>query len=402
MIDLIEMKSSQASLSGDTAHVTLGTVASIWDSGPSKVVVATFPLVQPCEYTLWKGALLQVDDPTDTRIRIRLSNGTDDYWMNETTLVIAKVTATNWESQYSPAWVLDNLDLWTHPGLEVKVGLVSDPARRNVSCAGLSVLLELPTERDTIATAIRLIAGAMQDIHPIKIFVKTLTSRQTAFKLGEPYSEFGYDISALAQVTVNGDHRSATVANGIITLLGEPPNIGDVVKIAFNFDPGVVVKRHDKGPTPQKTPQWILSNLVTAGGLNGKVPTRTVGPYRVQGRRVDMQITVRGLDSLQDGALAMREALQSALADSIEVCLPSGRTAYATADGTVELLPSGGDSLPQAVGVIRLPLIEWTSFKKLRDTRSGSPGAYTPIFNTFNIAGSVTETVDSTSPAPAA
>ena len=356
MIDVLEVKPTEAVLSGEWRRTLSGVTVSR-NRGEATV---EYPLVEPSTFVVWKGAELGLVDPSTDAVKVRLSDGANQYFIDEDeNLVINEVAdPDDWSTDFMPAHLLGNLDLWTRQKLQVIVrleGTSSDPVP---SCGGLSVLMDLPTWEGAVMAAVRAIATAVVGSRPVLVHRLVATEQVQEIQLGDQFSEHAINLATGVTVVVNGLPKSATVQSGKVVLNGPPAPAGSVIEIAVQFAPTIAVRRGDESRQVHRTPEWVLTDLVRGGGLNGQMPSLDVNGRRVYRRRVDLRIMARGVANRQAEAFAMRAALQSVFQTGLRVTFPSCRQVIAFTDSMVEVLKGGGSlGLPEAVGVVRCPLV---------------------------------------------
>ena len=373
---------SQGSLRLDsTVRRTFGTV--------------TYPSISADEHVLWKSAELRgVHDQSTDAVRVRLSNGTTQYFIDEDDdMTLKPVTdTTQWDTEFSTPYHLGSLDLWTQRTLSIIVHMVATPSFPRPSVKGVDVLMDLPAWAGAVAHAVKAVVQKVATIEPIMVErfpfgTGTLSEATQEFKIGDPHSEHGYSLTSLVQVLVDGTHKSASLSNGIVTLLGPPAPPGSVVKIAVKYLPNTSVRRVGEVQIIDRTPAWVVSGLVVEDGLDGLISPLVIAGYEVFRRKVELRITVNGVAHRQADALAMRLALQSELAEGLLVRLPSGRCLSANLlDGVVEVIPQGSTNLPMASTIITLALDEFPRARLVKNARSEQDdGSVIPVLTQISI-----------------
>ncbi|KKL73182.1 hypothetical protein LCGC14_2077470 [marine sediment metagenome] len=370
MIDLLTLKASRAIRTGDVRY-RRGEVYVAHPRDLAKSGTVEFDAIEPDGRVLWMSAeVLGVDDPGTDAVRIRFSNGSQQYYLDQDDFKFKLVTDTDsWVDEYTRPHMLGNIDLWTQGSLKLVVHLVVTKQYPDPRIKDAVVLLDLPAWEGAAAQAIRIIATGVRDLRPILIHGSTLTEDTSEFNIGSPYSEHQIVLEEIVQVTLDGVHKSAELSDGKIVLLGPPARAGQAVKIAATFVPTITVRRVGEIRVISQTPAWVMSNLILGGGLNGRLAPVDVSGTEVERRYVDLQITARGASHRQADALAMRAAILEAFSSGFTVCIDSGRTFSAQIENQVEVLPGGSASIPEAIAIIRLGMTEFTSHRTIRNSR---------------------------------
>lgn len=363
MIDVVTLRHYLADLTGDIVPSQAGLRLS---GGPNESAsgTATYTTISPARMSVWKSAeLLGRWDEITNSVRVRFSNGVTQYYLDDTDMKFKEVTDTSdWTSEWTLPNLMKNLDLWTQESLEFVVYMertsTDEPLVKEIK-----VLLDLPTWVGAVHQAVKEVIAFVGTIQPLLIHEETLSADRSEWKIGEPYTEHGYDVKSLQQVAVNKVHKSAAFNAGIVTLQGPAAKKGDQVEIAVRYLPSVAVRRVEEVAVLHKTPAWWVQDLVVAGGLNGISTVRMVQGYEVQERKSELRMTVNGIAHRQHDALQMRLALQEAFGDGLAIELDSGRCITAQLDGLVEVTPQSGTILPMATAVVQLSLSEFVYAK---------------------------------------
>lgn len=400
MIDVLEVNSRLAATSGDVIVRKGRAYLRRDDIGTSGTL--TFPLLSPTGIVFWKTAdITGVQDPSRDSIRLRLSNGTTDYYIDvNDDMRIKEVDVSDWDSQYFLPYVLSSIDLWTQTTLSVKAHLVSTDRDRNPSLRTLRVLLDLPAWEGSATQAVRQILQHVDDCRPILYYSDTLAAETSEWKLGEPHTERGYELTRLVQLQVDGRHKSATLSNGVVTVEGPPVPAGASIVIAAEYNPPCVVRRANEIKTIHKLPSFLCSGLIQekSTSVSGKMASVTIGNYSVTRRMVEARVTVRGVASRQADAFSMRNALAEKFTRGVEVCLDSDRYVTASIDDTIEILAAGGDGTPEAACRIICSLITYDAAAvAVRSRTTDEADNIVPQTTTISMemSGTLSQTVDS-------
>ena len=370
MIDVRTMKPSNASASGAfrrrTSYVELssarvGTLAEF-----------VFPTITPAKMVKWIAAdVTGVDDNSTDAVRVRIGDGDDWFYFDEDdSLKLKQVTVSDWNSQYSSPLAVYAVSAWTRNKLALKVALVSTRQFRNPTFTGVSVLMDMPTWEGSIAQTIREVVQAVASVRPMLVHTETLVEATNTWKLGEPYTELGFVLESIVHVTVDGKHRSAELSSGIVTVKGATVPAGSVVEIAVTYIPQSSVRRAAESRIISKLPAFTVDQLVQSGGMNGRLPPINIGGVEVHRRFVDLQIVVNGVSTRQIDALMMRAALQEKFNGTLVIALDSGRSTGAAIMDLVTIAPSGSGNLPQCSGIVRCPMTEFVSYKRVSPSTS--------------------------------
>jgi hypothetical protein len=388
MIDVVTLKANLAERSGDVS-VRLG-MAGLGSSDVGTSGTLKYTHLQPDKMTTWKSAEVPgLADPATDAIRIRLGDGTSQFYLDQSTMKFEAVTDESaWDSEFMPPWLLGNVDLWTRKTLQLVVHLVSTTSDRQPHLGEIYILVDHPTWPGVVAQTVKDVADFLQRTPFILIHQETLSADRGSWKIGKPHSEHNYDVKSIVQVALDRVHKSADLVNGEIILSGPAAKAGQVVEIAVNVQPSMVVRRSDESDQIHRTPAWWMANLVSEGGLIGVVSSIFVGGSQVEERESELRITVNGVAHRQSDALAMRAALQSAFADGLAITFPSGRCVFAQLDGLVEVIDQGPTNLPMVTGTVSIPLKEYVFAKTVRkqredDVAPNQPGQ--PIHTEFTL-----------------
>ncbi len=373
MIDVLTVRASNAVTSGDVVK-RLGIISL--DAPPtwpeSVVGQVEYTLIEPASMVQWISAeFVGVEDQSTDAVRVRFVDADgDSFYLDESDFKFKAVAdTTSWDADYSRPAVMACLDLWTRQSLQIVVGLVSTENFPRPQVGDLKVALDLPTWEGAAAQAARRVAEAVDQIEPIVVHMETLTADQSRWLMGNPHSEINMELTELIQAAINGRHKSATLTDGVVELDGPAAKAGDSVRIAVKFKPSTSVRRMGTIRVINETPAWVLSNLITEGGLNGEVSPIGVNGIEVRRRKLDMQITVRGVATRQADALYMRAALQEYFSNGVEVVFDSCRSVQAQVEGLVEVLSGGRQSLPECIGVVRVTMDEYLGYRRVRNAR---------------------------------
>ena len=372
-VDLHEMKAGSAVRAGDV--VVRRGEARLRRTTQGNFGTLTFPLVEPDAMVLWVAASLNgvLDNSTDA-IRIRLSNGTTHYYFDESdNLRVKPVTDQSvWTDEYFGPDVLGSLDLWTQQGLQLIVCLFSTKDYPDPRCRSALTVMNFPAWEGAVSQTVTEIAKSLALVRPILIHEEALTSDRSEWKLGNDHSERGYVLTELVQVTVNNRSKSAQLSDGVVSLDGPKAQVGDVVKIAVRFKPGLLVRRTDEVHAIEKLPTWLLTNLVQnrTRVTSGRLSPLEVSGVRVYRRMLDLQITFRGVGGRQVDALSMRDAVLSHFNGGVEIVLDSCRSLAVALDDSVEVTPRSGEGFPEAVGQLRCVLHEYTGYERVVNART--------------------------------
>ncbi len=386
MIDVLRQKATSTTTTGQARH--RGAVTGLSRTALGTIGTVTFGTFAPSGVVNWLAAEIDgVENQGCDSVRMRIGTDTALYYIDENdSLRIKPVTdESSWSDQYSSPLSLASLDLWTEPTLRVVVALVSTNCDRNPTIQGLTVAMDLPMWEGSVAQATRRVVAITASIRPTLVHRETLTAPQSVWLLGEPHSEHGHVLTSLVGASVDGVVRSATLADGTVTLAGITPKTGQEVVIAVRYHPHSVVRRMADTRILHKLPAFLIDDLVRGGGLNGSMPLLNVNGIEVSRRMVDLRIQVRGAAVRQADALAMRAAMQETFGGTELITLDSGRTMGAATMEVVEVTPGGDNSMPVASGVVHCPMTEYTGYRRVSAARRGSAGAYILPTNTITI-----------------
>jgi hypothetical protein len=372
MIDVISMKASQEA-SFDGSLVNRAGIVGL--NGPSHsddyVGTLTFPEIAPPSFARWVAAEV-VGHYAHDSVRVRFTDGTRTLYLDDADMTFKDVAdSAAWDDEWTRPDLLSSLDLWTARRLGLIIRLVRTDFDRDPRVTLVRVLLDIPTWRGAVHSAVSAIVALVKTVEPVLVHSETLSEETSQWQIGEPYSEQGFQLTELVQVTVDGDHKSASLSAGVVTLVGDSVPAGSDVEIAVKYRPQSTVRRVAGVRTLNRTPAWISSNLVVSGGLNGLMPRIGIGGYTVEERRIELRITVQGVAEGTSTAFEMRAALQGALKDGLTIDLPSGRSVTAQLDGFVEVVdtdPMVGN-LPMAAGVVQAAFVEFVGHTQVRRAR---------------------------------
>lgn len=392
-IDLLQLSSSLATTSG-SVEVRRG-VASLTNSKIGTYGTLTFQAITPTGFVEWKAAALTdvIDQSTDA-IRVRLSDGSRWFYIENDQIV--PVTVSDWSSQWTPAYALGSLDLWTSTTLIVQVCLISTVSNRDPRFKSLQVVLDLPTWEGPVSQAVQRIVTALSNCEPLLIHSEVLTVPKSEWKLGNRHTELGFDLSSLVRVTINDRVKSASLSDGVVRLAGPSAPAGSAVRIVCKYRPGVLVRRSDDAQIIDKLPIWIASDLVQQiSGLAGRLSPVNVNGYIVQRNMVDLQIKFSGVASRQVDALAMRNAVIEHFSRGVDVHLDSCRSLIAAVRDTIEVSPRSGEGYPEAVGQLRCILHEYAAGYRAVAARTSSGTTQTTTVSMSLPSGDVDATNES-------
>lgn len=366
MIDVVQLKARLAKRTGDV-EVRCGTARLTGSSGTLEYVH-----LQPTKMTNWISAdIIGIRDYDTDAVRIRFGDGDKQFYFDESMDLIEVTDTSSWDDEWSPAYTMGALELWTRKSLQLIVHLVSTNSWPDPRVSDVRVLMDHPTWEGAVANTVRDVAKYVGSVEFTLIHSETLSASRGSWKIGKPYTEHQYDVRSVVQVAVDGVHKSSRLDNGEVILEGPPAPAGSTVEIAVNVLPTSTVRRVGEVDEVHRTPEWFLHELVAGGGLTGVISEFQVGGELVKQRLVELRIRVNGVAHRQADALAMRLALQSAFANGLEVQLPSGRCVFAQLDGLVEVVEEGPLNLPMATGEISVAVWEYvkttTVRKQLRD-----------------------------------
>lgn len=371
MIDALAMKASQeATRSGDLVN-RRGIIGLSGASHQERSGVLTFPRICPTMMTRWMAAEVIGHFAHDS-VRVRFTDGTRTLYLDSADLTFKDVSDTDdWDEEWSTPSLLNNLDLWTAPSLGLIIQLVRTDFDRDPQVVLVRVLMDLPTWAGSVAHVAKSIVAFIATIEPVLIHTETASAPITRWHIGAPYSEQGFDIRSLVQLCVDGDHKSATYADGVVTVVGDPIPAGSTVELAVKYRPQSSVRRVAGVRTLAKVPAWVSSNLVTSGGMNGMLPRVSVGGYEIDERRIELRVNVSGLAERTENALEMRAALQRAFVGGLTIELPSGRSVTAQIDGFVEVIEKDSQmgNLPMAAGTVMVAFVEYVGEHLVRRAR---------------------------------
>jgi hypothetical protein len=358
VIDVTHFRASDAE-KGSGLVMDYGSVRLRGHRSEDLGATLTFEALEPTKMVRWMAAEVVGEFAHDS-VRVRLVDGDGVVrWMDpDDNLLIKVVDVDDWDSQWTEPSLLSNLDLWTYGAVGFHVRLVRTDFDRDPRVEGVRVLADYPTWEGSVHHTIQAIVEAVSSVRVLVVVRETVTSDTSVWRIGAPWSEHNIELAELVQVTVDGAHKSASLASGVVTLAGPPARAGSAVEIAVKFLPNGVVRRTDHVTTVDKVPCWWMQDLVTAGGLSGSSPRIPVGAYEVVTRRVDVRVSVNGIASRHADALQMRAALQAAFPEGLAVTMPSCRVVTVTLDGLVEVVNRGAVNLPMASGVLECALTE--------------------------------------------
>jgi hypothetical protein len=389
-IEVVSLEINEATLSG-SVQARNGIAYLAGESG-----TVQYTHIQPEKLTNFKAAeFFNLANSADGSIRLRFGNGINQFWLDDSDMTFKQVSdVSSWSSEYTLPWLLGNLDLWTRPTLQPIVHLAKTPTNQNPMISVLRVLMVQPTWEGAIASCIRSVAKKLKVSPFVLLHQETISQATSSWKIGKPYTEHQYETTALLQVTVDGVHKSASLNNGEITLMGPPAPVGSEVELAVYVQPPVSVRRSDETLVVHRTPAWFMTGLVISGGLQGTTSSLFIGGNEVFVKEQELRITVNGIGHRQADALAMRLALQSAFAEGLTITFPSGRCVFGQLDGLVELLEGDSVSLPMASGVVMIVVREYVHASVFRNQRdsSGNP-ITTEITVNFPVESNNDETV---------
>jgi hypothetical protein len=393
-VEVVNLKALDASKSGDL-EARFGVVSISGHPLESAEGTMSFELVHPSKMVRWMAAEIVGDFAQDS-VRVRLTDGVKTYFFDEeNNLEVTEVDdPSQWDVQWSEASLLNNLDLWTSPNLGFSVHLVRTEFDRNPRVVEIRVLMDLPTWHGATAHAVRSVAEFVSSVHPLMVHSEVLSEDQQSWKIGEPYTEINLNVVELVQVTLDGSHKSATLADGIVTLVGPPGRKGQTIEIAAKFKPNITVRRTEHVDVLHQVPAWWVQNLVGADqAMNGFTTKVSIGGYEVAVRRVELRMTINGVASRTVDALAMRAALQQATAYGVPVTMPSGRQVFGFVDSLVDVAVQGGGNLPMTSGKVNCAFMEYVSARQIRRSRTDD---MQPVRTTVDVElpDGVQETVD--------
>lgn len=369
MIDVVTLRASeQATRTGDIEFRYPGIMGLSGFPGSSASGELTFTNIAPSKYCLWKAAEI-IGEFAHDACRVRFVRGAETVFLDETTMTFVVVTASDWLTQYTEPSLLANLDLWTYEELQIVVHLVRTNLDPDPTVVELRILMDFPTWQGSIYHCLRGIAEAVALVKPMLVISEQVTAPTSTWKIGEPYTEHGFVLSSLVQATVDGRHKSATLSNGVVTLLGPPATAGQTVEIAVLYQPAFSIRRGPGSRVVNKTPFWTADDLIVQGGLNGTPTKLTIAGYTIDLRRVELRVRVKGIAARIVDVLAMRAALQKAFSCGLTIDLPSCRQVSGYLDGFIEVIDNFEPVLPMASGIIALPVVEYVDANQFRNAR---------------------------------
>lgn len=399
MIDVVHQTAIAATISGSCRK--LRGAVSLTSTKIGTIGTVEFGTFAPRSLVKWLSAEIGgVSDQNLDSVRVRI--GTDDrlYYIDEAdSLRIKPVTnESSWDSECSSPLSLASLDLWTDQTVRVVVCLRSTTNDRTPSITGLVVAMDLPLWEGVAAQAARKITELAAGMRPVLLHNETLAEAKSEYKLGEPHTEFGHQLTELVMASVDGVERSATLSNGIVRLMGNTPTAGQRVSIAVRYKPQTTVRRLSGVRIANQLPCFIIGDLVRGGGMNGTLPTIHVNGIEIRRRMLGLRIQVQGMAYRQADAYAMRDSIQETFGGTAVIVLDSGRTIGAAVIDLVEVSASGQDS-STAIGTINCPTTEYTGYTRVGAARRGEPGSFTLPTNVISItnADGTVQTYDETS-----
>jgi hypothetical protein len=380
MIDVIHLKATDATRSG-SIWPSVGSVRLKGNDAEDLSGTLTFHEVWPSKLVRWMAAEVMGRFSHES-VRIRFSDVTTTYYLDVTDLQFKAVTAVDWETEWTEASLLSNLDLWTAAKLTLIVHLVRTNYDRDPVVTGVRILMDLPTWEGSVHYAARSIITAVAAIEPRLIHTETVSADKTTWSIGEPYSELQYNITSLEEAVVDGVAVAGTLTAGKVVLDAAAP-AGSEVELVMKFLPNSSVRRTEHVTVQDKVPAWWMQNIVQGGGLNGPTEKVMVGAYEVAARRVELRIIANGISERMNDALQMRAALQSAFSQGLDIDMPSCRQVTAVLDGLVEVVPKSPQNIPMASGLVQCAFMEYVSARAIRTIRTGAAPTYTPVYTSI-------------------
>jgi hypothetical protein len=364
-IDVATLRPTYGSREGDVV-VRLHRARLTGESG-----TVTYPVIRPDRFCRWVSAeLMGLQNPAGDGVRVRVSDGESQFWLDENDMVFKAVTdESTWDTEFMAPWLLGNLDLWTRSELGLVVHLVATITDPDPQVGEIRVLADFPTWEGAISHCIRRVATFLGDVSFVLVHRETLAAARSEWKIGGDYTEFGYNVVGLVQVTVDGVHKSADFSDGVVTLKSTPAQSGSAIEIAVLVQPSVTVRRDEGSRTVHIAPEWWMASIVEEAGMTGVHSSFLVGGTEVRVREQDITVTINGIASRQADALAMRLGLQAAFSDGLVILLPIGRCLAANLLGFVEVIETGPAGMPQCTGKVRITIKEYVSSKVVRVSR---------------------------------
>lgn len=382
MIDVVTIKASTHATRG--SGVVFRSPGSLVLSGEpqrSGEGTVTFQEIVTADQVRWMSAEL-IGTFTDRSVRVRLGDGSGRLWYFDSSTGELEPVAdtTQWDTEWSAADLLNNLDLWTYGTLIVVAHMIRVTDHRYPELIELRVLADFPTWKGSVNQVTEAVMRAVSDSRPVIVHTETLTADRSTWKMGVPYSELNLEIEDVIGVTVDGLPRSATVSGGIVTIVGDPVRAGSSLSIAVSVVVKGTFRRVAGVRVTAATPLWVFDNVLTSGGLSGRANKVSVGNYEVDARRVELRISVNGVATRLADAFSLRDALQSVFNGGLSIRFPSSRGVYATINGLVEVLETTAlGNLPSANGIIQIPFMEYVAASQVRDSRSGGAPVRTTV-----------------------
>jgi hypothetical protein len=367
-IEVVTLRTAEAVKTGDVVSGLAGLHLGGADYETSRFGTVTFTNVQPTKFMRWKSAevLGRFDDYLKS-VRVRMSDGTDLFWMDvDDEFKIKPVTdSDDWSVEYTLPSSLGNLDLWTKDNLQLVVYMTRKTGD-NPIVQDVRALMNFPTWTGAVADSVKSVVDFVATIQPTMVEEITVSTSTSSFNFSS--NEHNFKFTELIQVLVDGKHRSASLTDGKV-VLSTPAPAGSTVTVAAKYLPNTTVRRVGEVRVLHQTPAWWIQDLVVGGGLNGKSSTLMVSGDEVKENRVELRMIINGIAHRQKDALAMRLALQEFFGPGLQIVFPSGRCASAQIDGLVEVIGQGSTGLPMASAVLKLVITEYVYSEKIRNAR---------------------------------
>lgn len=370
MVEVVTLRTSEAVKTGDVVNSMAGLRLDGSAFETQKSGTVEYTTVQPTKFVKWRSVeiLGRFDDFLES-VRVRFSNGVQQYWMDvDDEFKIKPVTDTSdWTVEYTLPSSLGNMDLWTQESLQMVVyltrGTGDDPLVQDVR-----VLMDFPTWTGAVADSVKKVVDFVATIQPVLIEEISVAEPTTVLKFNRA-NEHNFTLTKIEQVLVDGLHHSASLVNGNVVLEGAGAPAGSVITVAARYLPNTTVRRVGEVRVVHVTPAWWVQDLVVGGGLNGKSTTLMVAGDEVKETRVELRMIINGIGHRQKDALAMRLALQEAFGPGFTVEFPSGRCSFAQIDGLVEVIDQSSTGLPMASAVLNLVITEYIYSSQVKKAR---------------------------------
>lgn len=271
-----------------------------FDVGTNGPRVCRSPRLEPDLVRRWGALELLYSEPTDTRARFRLWDGTDDRWWDGAAWSIATDDALHWNTA---ADARDNFGAFPVVGraLQVVCWLGTDSSSATPAFYGYRVLFGCRDVGDLDDALVRTVLRSMRDelraMGTEQLTLPTEISTAAPHTIGEEFQYWVRSVDAVFDLTADPDELvelpGTFTPNNADELGGTwgpttPIPAGQLVRLEYSYTPHVVVTQHrqvvqlDRFPSVRLTPDapaaafWRRQDHPMVRNLDASPPTAWV------------------------------------------------------------------------------------------------------------------------------